>query len=265
MSLAETINRRDRGISPEEREVRVNLAALYRMAAHYGWTDFIFTHISARVPGPDEHFLINPFGLMFEEVTASNLVKIDLDGNIVGESPYKVNRAGFVIHSAVHSARPDALCVFHSHTRAGMAVSMMKDGLLPLSQHANWFFGKIGYHESEGVALNLEERRRLVADLGDKPILILRNHGTLVAGSTIAETFSMMWHLEKAMQAQLDALATGRELTYVPEATAQAQSDMGYVRKHVEAFDTQGGNPMGRAEWPAALRLLDRTSPDYRD
>ena len=264
MSAAIPIRQSAAPMSPEEHAARVDLAACYRLAAYYGWTDLIYTHISARVPGPDEHFLLNPFGFMFDEITASSLVKVDLDGNMVGESPHKIHRAGFVIHSAVHAARPDAGCVIHSHTRAGMAVSMMKCGLLPLSQHAMLFHGRVAYHGSEGLALDIDERKRLTDDLGDKAIMILRNHGTLVAGATVAEAFSMMWHLEKAMQAQLDALASGKELTVPGEAVAQATARMGFTSARVEAYPDRE-SPLGRLEWPGLLRKLDRLDPSFRE
>ena len=237
-----------------EREVREQLAACYRLVHHYGWTDLVYTHISARVPGPEEHFLLNPLGFMFNEVTASNLVKIDLEGNNVGASPHPVNRAGFVIHSAVHAARPDVQCVIHLHTPAGMAVSMMKCGLLPLSQHAQMFYGRIGYHEYEGIAIDTEERKRLVRDLGDNPVMILRNHGTLVAGATIPQAFSFMFHLEKACQAQLLAMSTGQELELPPEEASIRTRDL-VVRPD---------SPVGRAEWPALMRMLDAMDPSYK-
>jgi ribulose-5-phosphate 4-epimerase/fuculose-1-phosphate aldolase len=237
-----------------EREVREQLAACYRLVHHHGWTDLVYTHISARVPGPEEHFLLNPLGFMFNEVTASNLVKIDLEGNNVGESAHPVNRAGFVIHSAVHAARPDVQCVIHLHTPAGMAVSMMKCGLLPLSQHAQMFYGRIGYHEYEGIAIDTEERKRLVRDLGDKPVMILKNHGTLVAGATIPQAFSFMFHLEKACQAQLLAMSTGQELELPPEEASIRTRDL-VVRPD---------SPVGRAEWPALMRMLDAMDPSYK-
>ena len=251
-------------ISPAEREARINLAACYRLAAHYGWTDLIYTHISARVPGPDEHFLLNSFGFMFDEITASSLVKVDLDGNVVDPSPHRIHRAGFVIHSAIHAARPDAGCVIHSHTRAGMAVSMMKCGLLPLSQHAMLFHEKVAYHASEGFALDLEERARLVDDMGDKPVMILRNHGTLVAAETVAQAFSMMWHLEKAMQAQIDALASDKKLTYPSEAVAKQIAGHGFTKAKIEQY-ADGASPLGRLEWPGLLRMLDRLDPSFRE
>ena len=237
-----------------EHEVREQLAACYRLVHHYGWTDLVYTHISARVPGPEEHFLLNPLGFMFNEVTASNLVKIDLEGNNVGRSPHPVNKAGFVIHSAVHAARPDVQCVIHLHTPAGMAISMMKCGLLPLSQHAQMFYGRIGYHQYEGIAVDTDERKRLVRDLGDKPVMILKNHGTLVAGATIPQAFSFMFHLEKACQAQLAAMSTGQELELPPEEASIRTRDL-VVRDD---------SPVGRAEWPALMRMLDSIDPSYK-
>lgn len=256
--------RKPRSISPAEREARVNLAACYRLAARYGWTDLIYTHISARVPGDEEHYLLNPFGHMFDEITASSLVKVDLDGNKVDGSPHRIHRAGFVIHSAIHAARPDAACVIHSHTRAGMALSMLKCGLLPLSQHAMLFHGKVAYHDSEGIALDLDERARLAKDLGDKPVMILRNHGTLIAGATVAQAFSMMWHLEKAMQSQMDALASGKKLVVPSKRVAEATAQRGFTDAHVAEYG-EDDNPLGRLEWPALLRMLDRIDPSYRD
>ena len=251
-------------ISAEEREARINLAACYRLAAHYGWTDLIYTHISLRVPGSEDHYLLNPFGFMFDEITASSLIKIDLDGNLVEPSPHKIHRAGFVIHSAIHAARADAHCVIHSHTRAGMAVSMMKRGLLPLSQHAMLFHDKVAYHDSEGFALDLDERQRLAHDMGDKPVMILRNHGTLVAGETAGQAFSMMWHLEKAMQAQVDALASGEKLTTPSKRVALQIAQRGFSKAKIAQY-SDGASPLGRLEWPGLLRMLDRIDPSYRD
>lgn len=251
-------------VSAEEWQTRIDLAACYRLAAKYGWTDLIYTHISARVPGPHEHYLLNPFGFLFNEVCASNLVKVDLDGRIVGDTPHFIHRAGFVIHSAIHAARPDAACVFHSHTRAGMAVSIQKAGLLPLTQHAMLFHGRVAYHDSEGFALELDERKRLAADLGDAAVMILRNHGTLVVGRSVCEAFSMMWHLEKAMQAQLDALAGGQQPNLPPESVARAIGARAYTGAPLSDF-RPGDSPLGRLEWPALLRMLDRSDPSYRD
>lgn len=241
--------------SEAEWEVRAQLAACYRLVALHGWTDLVFTHISARVPGPEEHFLLNPFGSAFDEVTASSLVRIDLDGNIVDGSSARIHRAGFVIHSAVHGARPDAACVIHTHSVSGIAISMLKDGLQPLSQHAQLFYDRIAYHDYEGLALDLDERQRLVKDLGDKPAMILRNHGLLVAGTSVPEAFSILHHLEKAAQTQLLAMATGAELTRPPEAVSLKTAAQGFGSKDA---------PFGEVEWPAMLRRLDRIEPGYR-
>jgi ribulose-5-phosphate 4-epimerase/fuculose-1-phosphate aldolase len=248
-------------VSAEEWAVRVDLAACYRLAAHYGWTDQVFTHISARVPGT-EHYLLNPFGYMFDEVRASNLAKVDLDGNIVDPGPYHIHQAGFIIHSAIHAARPDVVCVLHNHTRAGMALSILEEGLMPLTQHAMMFHGLVAYHGSEGFAIDVAERARLARDLGNKPVMILRNHGVLVAGKTIGQAFSMMWNLEKAMQAQMDALATGRPISIPSHTIAEGIAKRGFGR------DPQEGNyhePNGWIEWPAHLRMLDRLDPSFRD
>jgi ribulose-5-phosphate 4-epimerase/fuculose-1-phosphate aldolase len=240
-------------ISDAERQIRVDLAAAYRLVALHGWDDMIYTHISARIPGTHD-FLINPFGMGFDEITASSLVRIDLDGNIVGESPYAVNAAGFTIHSAVHQARPEIGCVMHLHTEAGMAISMTKSGLLPTSQHAMRFYNRVGYHDYEGIALSLDERRRLIADLGQHKVLVLRNHGTLTAGVTVAEAYALMFTLEKACRAQLAALATG------PIVQAPAE-----VAEHTAQQFEGDTEPGGSREWPAALRKLDRLDPTWRD
>ena len=251
-------------LAAQERQTRIDLAACYRLHADLGWTDLIYTHISARVPGAAHHFLINPFGLGFDEVTASSLLKVDEHGAKVEPSPHPVHRAGFVIHSAVHMARPDVGCVIHAHTRAGMALSALDGGLLPLTQHAMMFHGRVAYHESEGLANDTQERERLAADLGDKPVMILRNHGTLVAGRTVGQAFSMMWHLEQAMQAQLDALATGQPLHLPPAGIAQRIAAAAFTEPgKVRADGTV--SPLGHQEWPALLRRLDRLDPSYRD
>ena len=189
-----------RRISKEEWQVRIDLAAAYRLAHLYGWTTtLIYNHISARLPGPDHHFLLNPFGLRWDEVTASNLVKIDLDGNILDDTPHKINKAGYTIHSAIHTARPDATCVIHTHTEAGMAISALDDGLIYTNQDAMMFYGKTAYHDFEGIALDLSERERLVADLGEKKVMILRNHGLLTTGNTIGEAWTQMYFLRKSV------------------------------------------------------------------
>ena len=243
-------------VTAEEWEVRVNLAACYRLIAMYGWDDLIFTHVSARVPGPDDHFLINAYGLMFEEMTASTLVKVDLDGQIVLDSPYPINPAGFTIHSAVHAARPDAGCVLHTHTRAGVAVSAQADGLLPLSQISLLPCASLAYHDYEGIALNEDEKPRLVADLGDCRFLILRNHGLLTVGESIPEAFLYMYALETACQTQIAAQSGGGELLHVPDAIVQG------IRAQVDLVLKGSGAELA---WPGLLRKLDRLDPTYRD
>jgi ribulose-5-phosphate 4-epimerase/fuculose-1-phosphate aldolase len=242
-------------VTEAEWQVRVDLAAAYRLVAHFGWDDLVFTHISARVPGGDHHFLVNPYGCLFEEITASNLVKVDLDGNKVMDSPWPVNPAGFTIHSAVHEARADAHCVLHLHTNAGIAVSIQRDGLQPLSQTSLFALASVGYHDYEGVALNEDEKPRLVADLGDRNFLILRNHGTLTVGGSVGEAFLAMYILERACQIQVMAQA-GDDLVPIPApilAGIQAQAD--------EVTLGQGGALI----WPALLRKADRLDPGYRD
>jgi ribulose-5-phosphate 4-epimerase/fuculose-1-phosphate aldolase len=239
-------------VSAEEWQARVDLAALYRLVALYGWDDLIYTHISARIPGTDHHFLINPYGLTFDEITASSLVKIDLDGNVLQETPYFINPAGFTIHSAVHAARDDGHFVMHLHSDAGVAVAAQKEGLLPLTQHSLAIMGKLAYHDYEGIALNHDERERLVADLGDKNLMLLRNHGTLAVGDTAANCWVGMFYLERACTMQVMAMAAGRENVLLAPESAQAE-----VRAQ-----TQAG--MGGAlAWPACLRKLDRQSPGY--
>jgi ribulose-5-phosphate 4-epimerase/fuculose-1-phosphate aldolase len=240
--------------SDAERQVRVDLAACYRLAALNGWDDLVFTHISARIPGTHD-FLINPFGLGFDEITASSLVRIDLDGNIVGDSPYEVNAAGFTIHSAVHQARPEIGCVMHLHTEAGMALSMMQGGLLPTTQHAMRFHNRIGYHDYEGIALSLDERQRLIDDLGAHKLLVLRNHGTLTAGETVAEAYVLMFYLEKASRAQITAMSTGAQIVLPPDSVAEHTARL---------FEGDTMAP-GAREWPAQLRRLDRVDPSYKD
>ena len=243
-------------VSEEEWQLRVDLAACYRIIAMHGWDDLVFTHISARVPGPDEHFLINPYGMLFEEITASSLVKVDLGGEKVLASPHPINPAGFVIHSAVHDARDDVVCVLHTHTRAGVAVSAQAEGLLPLSQISLFPFSTLAYHGYEGIALNDDEKPRLVADLGEKHALILRNHGLLTVGATIADAFLMMYALETACQTQIMAQSGGGELIHVPApivAGIQAQAQ--------EVTRGLGGQLV----WPGLLRKLDRRDSSFRD
>jgi ribulose-5-phosphate 4-epimerase/fuculose-1-phosphate aldolase len=245
-------------VSAEEWAIRVDLAAAYRLVAMYGWDDIIFTHLSARVPGPEHHFLINPYNLMFEEIAASSLVKIDVHGNPVMETPYVTNPAGFTIHSALHMAREDAHAVMHVHTKAGQAVSAQAEGLMPLTQTAMLIREEIAYHEYEGVATDLEERERLVADLGPtKRAMILRNHGTLAIGKTVAECFLNLYFLERACEAQVMALTAGPNGLYnPPQGTPEKAAGQG---KH-------GLSMVANAlAWPALLRKLDRTDPSFRD
>jgi len=243
-------------VSDEEWQLRIDLAACYRLIARYGWDDLIFTHISARVPGASEHFLINAYGLLFEEITASNLIKIDLNGNKILESPHPVNPAGFTIHSAIHEARTDVGCVLHTHTRAGIAVSTQKEGLLPLSQISLVALASVGYHDYEGIALNAEEKPRLVADLGTKFFLILRNHGLLTVGENIPDAFLAMYALETACQTQIMAQSSGASLTLIsPQILAGIAAQVDEVTKGLG----------GKLAWPGLLRKLDRINPGYRE
>ncbi|MGH7357136.1 MAG: class II aldolase/adducin family protein [Candidatus Rokuibacteriota bacterium] len=244
-------------VSPEEWAVRVDLAAAYRLVSLYGWEDLVFTHISMRVPGTEDQFLINPYGVFFDEITASSLIKIDLDGNKVQDSPFPVNAAGFVIHSAIHGARHDARCVLHTHTLNGVAVSAQRDGLLPLSQHSLFVLTSLGYHAFEGPALNDEEKPRLVADLGDANSLILRNHGLLTVGETVPDAFVRMYYLEASCAIQVRAQSGGGDLTHVPKEVI----DRGYAAVTTEQR-RRGGQ--GRLVWPGLLRRLDRRDPSYR-
>lgn len=239
-------------VSAQEWQARVDLAALYRLVALHGWDDAVYTHISARIPGPEHHFLINPYGLYFGEITASSLVKIDLDGNILQETPYFINPAGFTIHSAVHAAREDAMYVMHLHTDQGVAVSAQKEGLLPLTQHALIVRPMLAYHDYEGIALNLDERERLVADLGDKHVMLLRNHGTLSVGATAGDCWNRMFFLERACKQQIMALSAGRENVLIAPEAAQAE---------VQSQTSRGIG--GGLAWPGALRKLDRELPGY--
>lgn len=248
---------RDR-VSLEEWQLRVDLAAAYRLVAMYGWDDLIFTHLSARVPGPEHHFLINPYNLMFEEMTASALVKIDLDGNQVDGDPAAVNKAGFVIHSAIHAAREDAQAVMHLHTPYGQAVSAMADGLLPHTQTAMIATHDVAYHDYEGIATDLEERERLVHDLGTKNLMILRNHGTLAVGATVAQCFLRLYFIERACEAQVHMLAAGR--------TGLNNPPQGVEHKVEEQSSGPGMAMLAQGlAWPALLRKLDRHNPGYRD
>lgn len=248
------------GIASEEWATRCELAALYRLVAHFRMTDLIDTHISARVPGPQAHFLINRYGLLFEEMRASDLVKIDLGGNVVdertmpGDARFRVNRAGFTIHSAVHAARPDLHWVVHTHTAAGAAVAAQEAGLLPISQHALKFHGRLAYHDYEGIALELGERERLVRDLGRCNAMILRNHGLLVGGATVADAFHELWFLERACQIQVHALAGGAAIR-VPPAAVQALT--------AEQFASDESADIVQLTWLAARRLIEDQRSAY--
>ncbi|WP_122438641.1 class II aldolase/adducin family protein [Pseudomonas viridiflava] len=246
-------------VSPQEWEVRVKLAAAYRLAALKRWTDHIYTHFSARVPGPDEHFLINPFGLLFDEITASNLVKVDIDGTVVDDpSGLGINYAGYVIHSAIHAARHDLQAVLHTHTRDGIAVSAQKDGLLPVSQHAIAFSGRVAYHGYEGIALDLDERERLVADLGDKSVMILRNHGLLTGGVSVEHAFQQLHNLEYACNIQIAAQSAGNAELVIPprEVIAKVEEQAKVIK--------DGHGPGVSRHWNALIRELERTGTDYK-
>jgi len=244
------------GVSAPEWEVRLNLAAAYRLVALYRWDDLVFTHISARVPGPEHHFLINPYGLMFEEITASSLIKVDLDGNKVSDSPYEINPAGFTIHSCIHAARKAVGCVVHIHSLNGIAVSAQREGLLPLSQQSLFALASLGYHDYEGVALNPEEQPRLVKDLGEKSFLMLRNHGLLTVGPTIADAFLSMYLFEAACTIQIRAQSGGKELLPIPAS----------ILAGIRAASAKVTRGLGGAlVWPGLLRKLDRANPGYQE
>ncbi len=249
-------------IDPAEWALRVQLAAAYRIIDHLGWSELIWTHTTVRVPGPEHHFLINPYGFRFDEVCASNLVKVDMHGNILGDQNQEINPAGFVIHSAIHMTRPDAQCIMHTHTTAGMAIAALEEGLLPISMYSLGYYGRVAYHDFEGPSLDLDERRRLADNLGDKHVLILKNHGLLACGQTVAQAFVRMFRLERACQVQLAAQSTGSPMVMPPkkicELSAQlsddflvAEGDKGYSR-----------NP--NPEFAALVRLMDKKDASFR-
>jgi ribulose-5-phosphate 4-epimerase/fuculose-1-phosphate aldolase len=243
-------------VSPEEWQLRVDLAACYRLVAHYRWDDVIFTHISARVPGSEHHFLINPYGMMFDEIAASSLVKIDLAGQIVLDNGYPVNPAGFTIHSAIHAGREDAHCVLHVHTQNGVAVSAQREGLLPISQQSLLVLSSLAYHDYEGLAVNPDEKPRLVADIGDNNFLMLRNHGLLVASHSIPDAFLSMYTFEAACAIQIKAQAGGGALIPIPQPVLDG------IRAQAKIVS---GGIGGALAWPALLRRLDRIDPSYRN
>jgi ribulose-5-phosphate 4-epimerase/fuculose-1-phosphate aldolase len=243
-------------VGAAEWETRVNLAAAYRLVALYGWDDLVFTHISCRVPGPEHHFLINPYGMMFEEITASSLVKIDFEGNLVMDSPYQINPAGFTIHSCIHAARADVGCVLHIHSLNGIAVSAQQDGLLPISQQSLFVLASLAYHDYEGVALNPAEQPRLVNDLGAKTFLMLRNHGLLTVGASVADAFLSMYLFESACTIQVRAGGGQGELIQIPAPILQG----------IRAAAAQVTRGLGSAlVWPGLLRKLDRDNPGYQN
>ena len=244
-------------VSRDEWDTRVNLAACYRLVHHYGMDDLVYNHISARAPGEEGHFLINAYGMTYDEITASSLMKIDFDGSVVQDSGtgYGINHAGFVIHGAIHRGRPDVGCVIHTHTPAGMAVSAMKCGLLPLTQNAMFFSG-VGYHDYEGPAVDLDEQRRLVSDLGSHVAMVLRNHGLLAVGATIPEAFVTMYWLERACQAQAFAMASNTELVHPGEKVVGVTN---------ERYKPGQRRRIGELEWAGLLRLVERRYPGFRD
>ena len=248
---------RDR-IDPREWQERVDLAAAYRLTALMGWTDMIGTHISCRVPDTHDEFLLNPYGMLFEEITASSLIKIDVDGNKLSASPYEVNQAGFTIHSAIHMGRHDANAVMHLHTGYGVAVATQKHGLLPATQQALTALNLVRYHAYEGVAFDHSERERLIQDLGDGGMLILRNHGTLTVGATVGEMFQRMYRLERACRFQILALAGGSELSPLPQEVISHALDQGR-----QIYSKGGQSAGGKLVWAALLRKLDRENPGY--
>ena len=273
-----TPSMRDR-VSAAEWDMRVDLAACYRLVARYGMTDLVYNHITARIPGPEHHILINPYGMLYEEITASSLIKVDLAGNVVAKPDgleYSVNAAGYIIHSAVHEAREDVVCVIHTHTRAGTAVSALAEGLLPLSQTAMRFHGHLAYHDYEGPAFNRGEKEHLVRDLGVRNAMILHNHGLLACGPSIPQAFNLIYWLENACRIQVDILGCNRPLHTAPpdvvEGTAAALSgaeitldNEGDTNPHVKGDAQKAGTGYGMLEWPALLRMLDRADASYRD
>ena len=242
-------------IDDAEWQLRCDLAAAYRLVASYGWSDLIFTHNSARIPGPDHHFLINPYGLMFDEITASSLIKVDMECNKLQESPFPVNPAGFTIHSAIHAAREDVQCVLHTHTRAGVAVAAQKAGVLPLSQQSTFVLASLAYHQYEGVAFRPDEKPRVQASLGNKTFLCLRNHGLLTVGSSVSDAFLAMYTFESACQIQISAQAGGELLDVDPAI----------IESTAKVFEIQTGGLGGAFVWPSLLRRLDRLNPGYAE
>ena len=255
----DTVTSKFAGISDLEWEARIDLAAAFRLVELHGWSDLLATHLSARVPDTDDQFLINPFGLLFEEITASSLIKVDADGNILSNSAYSFNPAGFVIHSAVHMARHDVMCVFHTHTPAGVGVATQKEGLLPLTQHALAVLAHTGYHDYEGIAVDLGERARIANDLAENNILILRNHGLLTVGQTVGEAFMWLYRAERACRMQIAFQQTGAPPMEISEELQEATYERNRFNNSEEGYRT-----IGKLEWPALLRKLDRVDLSYK-
>lgn len=247
-------------MSEAEWETRVDLAAAYRLVDLFGWSDLLGTHLSARIPGAGDQFLLNPYGLLFEEITASSLIKVDDEGHLLSSSEYDINPAGFVIHSAVHMALPEASCVIHTHTQAGVGVATQKQGLLPLTQQALTVISSTAYHDYEGIATDLEERERLVRDLGSNNILVLRNHGLLTVGGSIAEAFVWMYRAERACRMQLAFQQAGAEAMEIPQEVQDVT-----IKRNRKANSKTGHRPIGEKEWPALLRKLNRVDQSYKN
>lgn len=256
MSEQLSIPSKKNNVSEQEWQLRVDLAAAYRLVALHGWDDLVFTHISARIPGDEHHFLINPYGMMFEEITASSLVRVDQDANKIDPDDFDINPAGFTIHSAIHSVREDAACVMHLHTADGIAVSAQRNGLLPLSQQSLFALASLSYHDYEGVALREDEKARLQRDLGDANFMILRNHGLLTTGTSIADAFLAMYILQTSCQIQIKALSGNQPLMPIPPGIVDT------IKQQAEQVTKGLG---GKLAWPGLLRKLDRIDPGFRD
>lgn len=253
IALLEDVPSKKGKVSADEWDARRELAATYRLVAHFGWTHLVNNHITLRVPNTTNQFLINPYGFLYEQINASCLIKIDTEGNMLEDSPYEVNEAGFVIHSAIHMARPDLHCVIHTHTVAGQSVSALDCGLLPLNQGSLRYYKRVGYHDHEGIAHDLSERDRIVRDLGDHKVLILRNHGLLTAGVNCAEAFNLMYHLEKSCQTQMQVLASNQPYSMAPEEVCEKGARQFY----------RGNRALGQRDWPALMTLVEKSYPDY--
>lgn len=242
--------------SDAEWSMRLDVAACYRLIRHFGWDDLVFNHVTAKVPDKEHRYLINPYGHMYDEITASNLLRIDLDGRIDEPTSYEINPAGYVIHSAIHAAREDAVCVLHTHSRYATEVSSLEDGFVPMTQAGFQFYGRVAYHDYEGFALDMEERKRLVADLGDRNVLVLRNHGVVTMGKSVAQAWRRHYYFEQACRNQIEAMAAGRVRQPGPEV-------MEHTARQFENGDAKIGTVETR-EWPGLLRMLDRLDPSWR-